>query len=157
MRYKGTFFPEKSITHIHYGWWGDLGPWVWGKGKQVWNQPQLLCTMKFRCKRCKDGIAREKLRAVKGKGSTRQLLHPSCFFQWLRDQILGKEVTQVFVGGRFLDKTLIQYSILKVYRPTKVLGSFMTPWRPMAARDWGALITSGLRTKLKLNNWLLRT
>jgi len=51
-----------------------------------------------RCKRCKDGIAREKLRAVKGKGSTRQLLHPSCFFQWLRDQILGKEVTQANEG-----------------------------------------------------------
>ena len=48
-----------------------------------------------RCKRCKDGIAKEKLRAVKGKGSTRQLLHPRCFFDWLTDQIRGKDATQV--------------------------------------------------------------
>jgi len=51
-----------------------------------------------RCKRCKDGIAKEKLRAVKGKGSTRQLLHPRCFFDWLTDQIRGKDATQANGG-----------------------------------------------------------
>jgi len=38
-------------------------------------------------------------RAVKGKGGTRQLLHPFCFFFWLRDQICGKEVTQANEGS----------------------------------------------------------
>ena len=51
----------------------------------------------FRCKVCQDGIAREKLRAVKGKDGnlSRQLLHPRCFFDWLRVQLWGNHVAQV--------------------------------------------------------------
>ena len=51
----------------------------------------------FRCKVCQDGIAREKLRAVKGKDGnlTTQLLHPRCFFDWLRVQLWGNHVAQV--------------------------------------------------------------
>lgn len=51
-----------------------------------------------RCKLCKDWIDKGKLRAVKGKGSTKQFLHPRCFFDWLGDQIRGKDATQANEG-----------------------------------------------------------
>ena len=72
------------------------------------------------------------MRAVKGKGGTKQLLHPRCFFDWLGDQIRGKDATQVVVISFWI--LYSKYLILKVFRPMKVLGSFMTPWRPMAPK-----------------------
>jgi len=48
-----------------------------------------------RCKICQDGIARDKLRAVKGEKSAKQLVHPSCFFDWLCDQLRADLVSKV--------------------------------------------------------------
>jgi len=61
-----------------------------------------------RCKRCMDMNAGGKMRAVKGKGGTRQpqFLHPRCFFNWLGDQIRGKDATQANDGPRQFHESL---------------------------------------------------
>jgi len=48
-----------------------------------------------RCNICQDGIARDKLRAVKGEKSAKQLVHPSCFFDWLCYQLRADLVSKV--------------------------------------------------------------
>ena len=61
------------------------------------NPMRYLSDLLVRCKICQDGIARDKLRAVKGEKSAKQFIHPSCFFDWLWDRLRADLVSQVWV------------------------------------------------------------
>ena len=65
---------------------------------------------------------------MKGKGGTKQLLHPRCFFDWLGDQIRGKDATQVIV----ISSWILQLSVIKFLAQVLDSQSFQAnegPWQ----------------------------
>ena len=100
------------------------------------NHLRSLSDLLVRCKICQDGIARDKLRAVKGEKSAKQLVHPSCFFDWLCDQLRADLVSKVFVLGQlvYIQSAISRFKRfvipMQLCRLTKARGSFTTLWKP---------------------------